>query len=327
MIINKALLNIIDTENDMLINSNNELELEIGLSTFLDKMIERIFEDSNKNLGEISINSNIYQLLDKYKKKEITFVELSKEITESYYGFIKETEDLKKTDIIVLDFSHLGNRYIASLYLENKEKFIHNVNMTENGVSNSLIVNNSILPASANIYMLINLDTNSLLFKDKKRKINNESKLIIPDLLCRAGYEMSTKKGLNIIKKAAIAISEKVSESNNIVAATKAYIYENSKENLVLDTKKLAQTVFKDNDLLKEEFENTITKYNVPEELPLPREVAAKEGINHKITTDTGIEITFPSEYFDNDNYINFINNPDGTISIEIKNIGKITNR
>lgn len=45
------------------------------------------------------------------------------------------------------------------------------------------------------------------------------------------------------------------------------------------------------------------------------------------IKTDTGIEITFPTDYFENHDYIEVVNNPNGTLSIEIKNIGKITNK
>ena len=52
-----------------------------------------------------------------------------------------------------------------------------------------------------------------------------------------------------------------------------------------------------------------------------------KAGRSHKIKTDTGIEITFPSEYIENTDFIRFINNPDGTLSIELKNIGKIVNK
>ncbi|WP_405352536.1 hypothetical protein [Ruminococcus sp.] len=48
---------------------------------------------------------------------------------------------------------------------------------------------------------------------------------------------------------------------------------------------------------------------------------------SQKIKTDTGIEITVPVEYFEDDRYIEFINNNDGTISIALKNIGKLINR
>ena len=48
---------------------------------------------------------------------------------------------------------------------------------------------------------------------------------------------------------------------------------------------------------------------------------------NHKIRTDTGIEITFPAEYSQNPEFIEFTSAPNGLIQIELKNIGKIENR
>ena len=48
---------------------------------------------------------------------------------------------------------------------------------------------------------------------------------------------------------------------------------------------------------------------------------------NHKIRTDTGIEITFPAEMGSNSDYIAFRNEPNGLISIELRNIGSIENR
>jgi hypothetical protein len=48
---------------------------------------------------------------------------------------------------------------------------------------------------------------------------------------------------------------------------------------------------------------------------------------NHKIKTDTGIEITFPSEYAADSNYIEFTADDQGNVSIIIKNVGKIENK
>ena len=48
---------------------------------------------------------------------------------------------------------------------------------------------------------------------------------------------------------------------------------------------------------------------------------------SHKIKTDTGIEIKIPTEYLENNRYVEFTNHADGTISIQLKNIGKIVNR
>ena len=52
-------------------------------------------------------------------------------------------------------------------------------------------------------------------------------------------------------------------------------------------------------------------------------EVARK----HKILTDTGIEIAFPSDLADKPGYIDFSTEPDGRLSITIRNVVSIENR
>ena len=45
------------------------------------------------------------------------------------------------------------------------------------------------------------------------------------------------------------------------------------------------------------------------------------------LVTDTGIEIRIPMDQYQNKNRVEFITNPDGTISVLIKNVGSITSR
>ena len=45
------------------------------------------------------------------------------------------------------------------------------------------------------------------------------------------------------------------------------------------------------------------------------------------ITTDTGIEIKIPMEQYKSGDSVEFITNPDGTISVLLKNVGKIKTR
>ena len=66
---------------------------------------------------------------------------------------------------------------------------------------------------------------------------------------------------------------------------------------------------------------------SLPKTAPLERDYAVRVNKTHKIKTDTGIEITVPSDFFNNPDYIEFISNDDGTISINIKHVGQIINR
>ena len=74
-------------------------------------------------------------------------------------------------------------------------------------------------------------------------------------------------------------------------------------------------------------FVEAAQKENLPEHAPVERAVAKRVTRNHKIRTDTGIEITFPAEYAQNPEFIEFTSTSNGLIRIELKNIGSIENK
>ena len=78
---------------------------------------------------------------------------------------------------------------------------------------------------------------------------------------------------------------------------------------------------------MKKTFRQKAMEADMPPKLSVENPKVVKSIRSHKIKTDTGIEIKIPTEYLENSRYVEFINNPDGTISIALKNIGKIVNR
>ena len=80
-------------------------------------------------------------------------------------------------------------------------------------------------------------------------------------------------------------------------------------------------------EVMRERFEQAAQAVDLPERVPLEREAVRRVARSHKIRTDTGIEVTFPAEYSRNPEFITFTSEADGTISIQIKNIGSIENR
>lgn len=78
---------------------------------------------------------------------------------------------------------------------------------------------------------------------------------------------------------------------------------------------------------MRKAFEEALAEEELPDHLSVEKAVIQRVAKNHKIRTDTGIEITFPAEYGRNPDFIEFVNAPNGLISIELKNIGHIENR
>ena len=63
------------------------------------------------------------------------------------------------------------------------------------------------------------------------------------------------------------------------------------------------------------------------EQIVLTNPKEAKKYISHKLKTNTGVEIKLPTQMIHDIDFIEFINEPNGTISIVLKNIGEIINK
>ena len=127
-------------------------------------------------------------------------------------------------------------------------------------------------------------------------------------------------------------ITEQVAEEHEenpalMVSRVKNYLRQTTESSPSVTTEDLSSHVFSESEELKTAFEKRAEEEEIPEEVVLPKTAAVRKLKNQRIRTDTGIELTFPTEYFSSPDFIEFTNHPDGTISIELKHIGKITNR
>ena len=102
---------------------------------------------------------------------------------------------------------------------------------------------------------------------------------------------------------------------------------ENASEAGTIDASDLGREVFEDQPVCQERFSRAVEEGDVPQQVVVEKAVAKRVVKNHKIRTDTGIEITFPAEYAQNPEFIEFTSTSNGLIRIELKNIGSIENK
>lgn len=132
--------------------------------------------------------------------------------------------------------------------------------------------------------------------------------------------------------KTVTQIVSKVAEGhgvNSAVALSKAknFLCENAEVSTTLSPTDLCQQIFSDSEEMQDEFLSLVQEEQIPDEIKIEKSFAIKASKSHRIKTDTGIEVIFPAVYFENHEFIEFVNNPNGTISIQLKNIGKIVNK
>lgn len=90
----------------------------------------------------------------------------------------------------------------------------------------------------------------------------------------------------------------------------------------------LIDKIFKEQEEMKEEVIRKLDKYHLAETEVAPQNPnTTKKYGKQNLITDTGIEIRIPMEQYQNKDKVNFITNPDGTISVLIKNVGNIISK
>lgn len=102
----------------------------------------------------------------------------------------------------------------------------------------------------------------------------------------------------------------------------KSIIQEEIEENGGFTVEEIAEKIFVEKPELKIAFQDKMEKYDmVKEEIQPQSENTVRKYQSQHLYTDTGIEIKIPMEQYKNPKSVEFITNPDGTVSVLIKNI------
>lgn len=330
----RAILHILDGNSGISVYSDEELDItDASINSFITKHIEKIYEDAGLRTGEFSDNSGFKYHLTEYIKDENYFSKLSKFIAERIYEGIRQSDKPDASDLIVCDCIINERSVLAVLKCENKIGYTHQVMQDDGKVKNQIINHYAILPTTSQKISecaFISTDDYSIRYTGKKRKIDGETTDLIADVLLECIYDISSRESVNAVKR----IAKKVAEENGAdtietMSKMKEYITENIEdgETEYIETEKVAEKIFDGKPGMRDEFMEKIEKANVPQKVEVNSYVTKKLSSNVKVVTDIGVEITFPAEYYQNSDYIEFINNDDGKISIRINNIGEVINK
>ena len=110
----------------------------------------------------------------------------------------------------------------------------------------------------------------------------------------------------------------------------KEAVYDTIEESGHIDVSEVAQKVFKDNITAQLSFQEEVVEKGFVNQAPMMRdvrEISEKKFGKQKLKLSNGIELIVPLDVYRDPNLIEFINNPDGTISVTIKNVEEVINR
>lgn len=347
--VSQAILHVFDFETGSKYYSEAPLDLENRpTKSYVQRRLRKIVGNAESNHGEFAEDSGFAGELEHYLMGGAEFQGFSVQIAEWFWEELRRAEELEQVDLLVADFIDTdavpvdanstdaevdaafdgpeGKRFFAVVLLPRKQSFVHEI-----GGTNEILRMDTALPnptAKIDTYVLVDCDSFAIDFHDKERSIGGEAIQILPDKFLQCTAAASTQQVFTEVSEIVQDVAEEYGLTPAVeVGRAKAAVAQQADRDEVVTPAEIGRVVFEDRPDVQQVFEERVREAKLPEEAPVRRGVANRLAKNHKIKTDTGIEITFPSDLADKPGYLDFATGADGTISITIGNVAHIENK
>ena len=327
--IRNVIVHIMDPTIGMPVLSDTELEYGSEIAEFLKEHIVKISSgDDAKECRFYKEESEIYRMLNSYSDED--FVAVSKEIAGLLYDIMSGNIDIPPADLMVVRFREGEEEYLALLEMNYKAFYTHRTMAAGDGEGNSneIIRHKSILPSESQRLTeaaVIRLNDLALQVIERKYEVNGEKTNYFSFLFLKCSAHMSHKSKLAIVSRAVESVQKEgfdETERFEKQMRAKSIIQEEIEEKGGFVVEELAEKIFEQEPELKVAFQDKMEKYDMVKEEIQPRsDNTVRKYQSQHLYTDTGIEIKIPMEQYKNPQSVEFITNPDGTISVLIKNI------
>lgn len=327
--IRSAILHILDSMTGEPVLSDDCLEMGSELQDFIKEHIAKLFQGDDSKKCEFHKNeSEIYALLNEYDDEN--FVPISKDIATHLYHIMNANIDIPSADLFVVRFTSDSLEYLAILKMNYKAFYTHRSIPENNFIRNEIYSFRSLLPAETNRLSeaaVIRLNDLAIWLIEKKAEINGKKEEYFSELFLKCKTKLSDKKKLSLVQKAIETVNNNAYEEYarfEPQMQAKAIIHEQLDKNGGFVVEEIGDLVFAGKEDLRVAYQNEVEKYDIVKEDILPQsERTTKKYDRQHLLTDTGIEIKIPMDQYENNN-VEFITNPDGSMSLVIKNIGNI---
>lgn len=348
--VSQAILHVFDLETGSKYYSEAPLDLDVrATKSYVQRRLRKVVANPESNHGEFAPDSGFAGELENYLAGGADFVGFSVQIAEWFWEELRREEEAEQVDLLVADFvdtdegkvdagstdaevdaafdGPAGKRFFAVVILPRKQAFVHEVG----GGVNEIARLDATLPnptQKIDTYCCVDCETYAVDFHDKERSIGGQSVQILPEKFLQCSRAASTREVFDEVSVIVRDVAEEYGLTPAVeVSRAKVAVTQQAERDEVVVPAEVGRAVFEERPDVQQVFEERVREAKLPEEAPVRRGVANRLAKSHKIKTDTGIEITFPSDLADKPGYLDFVTGSDGTITISIGNVAHIENK
>lgn len=327
IVLERAILHIMDTGVSIPVLSDKLMEITSDIHEFLVKHIEKLLDDPEfKECIFTDGNNSIKDLI--MGVNEGNFIETSQKLGAALFNIMYINTEIPPADVVFCNFKYHQRNYFGIIKFNYKTSYIHHLEVGKDKGTKIIQQKTAIANEKQKVDECIFVDLNNhlILVKEKVYEINGNKDFYLTNHFLKAESKLSLKEKYNILQKTAQEVIKEyyhddIKKASEVKNAIKASL----NEDMELDIDQVAKKAFYENDAVQAHYKKEISEKGFNEDtMKINRQIERKIEKKQRLITDTGIEINIPSEYVNDSQKIEFIMNPDGTISILIKSIGNV---
>ena len=257
------------------------------------------------------------------------FIDLSCRIAGVLFDYMHAHTTIPGADLAVVDFTRDGQPWLAVLKLNYKNGYTHYTESVDGAPVNSIIQQRACLPTQSGKVeegALVNLTDYSMRLLEKKYDIDGHKEFYLSSVVFQYTQAEPEKKKLQAIQEAAAQAVKDAYEDEPHADAQVAMLIANQaadNDNQV-SVEQVRQQLAEEYPLAAVPFDDYVEKSEVLEEAAAPVTVTPariRRMESRSIRTANGIEVKIPTELLNSDSELEFLHDPDGSVSLLIKNV------
>ena len=325
IIIHQAILHVLDTTLDAPVLSGGGMELTAEKTAYLQNHIEKLLASDEirqcRPLPDSAFRNELEHNQD--------FIDLSCRIAGVLFDYMRAHTTIPGADLAVVDFTRDGAPWLGILKLNYKNGYTHYTETVEGAPVNSIIQQRACLPTQSGKVeegALVNLTDYSMRLLEKKYDIDGHKEFYLSSVVFQYTQAEPEKKKLQAIQEAAAQAVKDAYEDEPHADAQVAMLIANQaadNDNQV-SVEQVRQQLAEEYPLAAVPFDDYVEKSEVLEEAAAPVTVTPariRRMESRSIRTANGIEVKIPTELLNSDSELEFLHDPDGSVSLLIKNV------
>ena len=325
IIIHQAILHVLDTTLDAPVLSGGGMELTAEKTAYLQNHIEKLLASDEIRQCRLLPDSAFRNELEHNQD----FIDLSCRIAGVLFDYMHAHTTIPGADLAVVDFTRDGAPWLGILKLNYKNGYTHYTETVEGAPVNSIIQQRACLPTQSGKVeegALVNLTDYSMRLLEKKYDIDGHKEFYLSSVVFQYTQAEPEKKKLQAIQEAAAQAVKDAYEDEPHADAQVAMLIANQaadNDNQV-SVEQVRQQLAEEYPLAAVPFDDYVEKSEVLEEAAAPVTVTPariRRMESRSIRTANGIEVKIPTELLNSDSELEFLHDPDGSVSLLIKNV------